>query len=246
MRVITGTSGFSYAAWKGSFYPRDLPSRRMLAWYASRLPAVEANATFYRLPRPETLASWREQVPTGFTFALKAPQRVTHVKRLRDAGDVVAAFYRAAAELGETLGPVLFQLPPTLARDLPRLQDFLALLPPGGRAAFEFRHPSWLDDAVLNTLARAGAALCIAEADESSTPALATAAFGYLRLRRASYGEADLHAWGERILAQPWSEAFVFFKHEDEARGPAFALAMREVLGASAQGELPARSPAVP
>lgn len=234
VRVLAGTSGFSYAAWRGSFYPRDLPPRRMLTWYASRLPAVEANATFYRLPRPDMLAGWRGQVPPGFEFALKAPQRVTHLKRLVDAGDLVAAFYRAAAELGPALGPVLFQLPPSLPRDLPRLRDFLTLLPAAGRAAFEFRHPSWLDDAVLDALAGAGAALCIADTDEGCTPLVATAGFGYLRLRRASYGEAELRAWGERILAQPWTEALAFFKHEDEARGPAFALAFRELLGPEA------------
>ena len=246
MRVLTGTSGFSYAAWKGSFYPRDLPPRRMLGWYASHLPAVEANATFYRLPRPDTLAGWREQVPPGFVFALKAPQRVTHVKRLVGAEELVTLFYRAAAELGPALGPVLFQLPPSLPRDLPRLQDFLGLLPAGGRAAFEFRHPSWIHDGVLEALARSGAALCLTDTDEATAPLLSTAGFGYLRLRRATYGEAELRGWGERILAQPWSEALVFFKHEDEARGPSFALALRDVLGTRAEGDVTATPPPHP
>jgi uncharacterized protein YecE (DUF72 family) len=243
MRVLVGTSGFSYPAWKGAFYPPGLPAARMLAWYASRLPAVEANSTFYRLPRPEQLAGWRAQVPPGFVFALKAPQRVTHAARLRDAGAPLGAFYRAAAELGPALGPVLFQLPPGLRCDLPRLEDFLASLPPGGRAAFEFRHPSWLDDRVFAALSRAGAALCLAESDDAATPPVATGGFGYLRLRRSAYTGLALRAWAERILAQPWAEAVVFFKHEEAARGPAFARALQELLGGAAAGAGAAGSP---
>jgi len=244
MRVLTGTSGFSYAAWKGSFYPAGLPSRRMLAHYASRLETVEVNATFYRMPRPETLATWRAEVPAGFLFALKAPQRVTHVKRLRDVEGTVAAFYRASAELGSALGPVLYQLPPSFKKDLALLADFLAILPAGGRASFEFRHASWLSDDVYSTLSARGAALCLAEDDGATTPAVATADFGYLRLRRSGYGEEDLRTWAARILAQRWSEALVYFKHEEEARGPAFALALRELLGAA--GPPRAQAPAPP
>jgi uncharacterized protein YecE (DUF72 family) len=228
VRVLTGTSGFSYPAWKGTFYPPGLPPRRMLAHYAARLDTVEVNATFYRMPRPETLATWRAEVPGSFVFALKAPQRVTHVKRLREAEDATATFYRAAAELGDALGPVLYQLPPSLEKDLDRLEDFLAILPAGGRASFEFRHATWLSDEVYSALARRGVALCFADDDEATTP---TGGFGYLRLRRSGYAEQDLRAWAERILSQRWSEAFVYFKHEDEARGPAFALALRELLG---------------
>jgi uncharacterized protein YecE (DUF72 family) len=202
----------------------------MLAHYAARLDTVEINATFYRMPRPDTLATWRVEVPAGFVFALKAPQRVTHVKRLRDVEDAMAAFYRASTELGPALGPVLYQLPPSFKKDLARLEDFLAIVPAGGRAVFEFRHPSWLSDEVFATLARRGAALCLAEDDEVSTPPVATADFGYLRLRRPGYTPADLRAWAERILRQPWSEALVYFKHEDEARGPAFALGLRELI----------------
>jgi len=185
------------------------------------------------MPKPETLAAWRAQVPAGFVFALKAPQRITHVKRLSGAGDLAGAFARSAAELGPALGPVLYQLPPTMKRDLPRLLDFLEALPPGGRAAFEFRHASWLDDAVLDALRGRGAALCIADTDEGTTPLAATARFGYLRLRRAEYDPAGLRSWGTLILAQPWEEAFVYFKHEDEARGPSFALALDGLLGSS-------------
>ena len=230
MRVLTGTSGFSYPAWRGAFYPVGLTSRHMLAHYATRLDTVEVNATFYRMPKPDTIATWRAEVPGGFVFALKAPQRVTHVKRLRDVEDAIAAFYRASAELGRALGPVLYQLPPSLKKDLSRLEDFLGILPAGGRASFEFRHASWLSDEVYSALAAHGAALCLADGDEVTTPAVATADFGYLRLRRSEYTAADLRGWAERILAQRWSEALVYFKHEDEARGPAFALALREVL----------------
>jgi len=224
MRLLAGTSGYSYPAWKGRFYPADLPASRMLAAYAARLPSVEINATFYRMPRPATLAAWRAEVPPSFVFALKAPQRVTHVKRLAGAADEVAFFLRTAAELGPALGPVLWQLPPSLKKDLPRLRDFLALLPRGGRAAVEFRHESWHEDDVLTALADAGTALCIADDEHRTTPLAATARHGYLRLRRPDYDDAALARWADAIRAQRWDEAFVFFKHEDEARGPEYAL----------------------
>ncbi len=225
VRIRAGTSGWSYAAWKGRFYPADLPAHRMLPAYAARLDTVEVNATFYRMPRPATLADWREQVPEGFRFALKAPQRITHAARLAGAEDALGVFQRAAAELGPKLGPVLFQLPPTMKQDLPRLRDFLALLPRGGRAAFEFREPSWFDEAVLSALAAAGAALCVADTEEGETPLIPTAGFGYLRLRRPDYDLPALARWASRVSSQPWAEAFVFFKHEDEARGPELAQA---------------------
>jgi uncharacterized protein YecE (DUF72 family) len=230
MRVLAGTSGYSYPAWKGSFYPPSLPASRMLSTYAERLPTVEINATFYRMPQARTLAGWRAQVPPSFVFALKGPQRITHVKRLAGAAEDVRFFHSVAAELGDALGPVLWQLPPTFRKDLPRLRDFLALLPRGGRAAFEFRHASWHDDEVLAALADAGAALCIADDEERSTPPSATAPFGYLRLRRSDYDDAALGRWADTVRAQRWDAAFVFFKHEDEARGPAYALRFRELL----------------
>jgi uncharacterized protein YecE (DUF72 family) len=239
VRILTGTSGWSYPTWRGRFYDAGLPAGRMLSAYGSRLPVVEVNSTFYRMPRQAMLAAWREQAPPGFVFALKAPQRVTHQQRLAGAEETVGSLYRTASELGAALGPVLFQLPPSMKADLPRLRDFLALLPRGGRAAFEFRHRSWLDDAVLAALAGAGAALCIADTEETSTPLAATAPFGYLRLRRPDYDEAALAAWVERIRSQPWSDAFVFFKHEDEARGPELALGMAELAGAGAAAPSP-------
>ena len=232
VRVLVGTSGFSYQAWKGTFYPADLPQARMLAFYASRFPAVEVNNTFYRMPSPKTLATWRAQVPAAFRFALKAPQRVTHQLRLRDAAEPVAWFYRAAAELGEALGPVLYQLPPSMKKDLPRLAAFLDLLPAGGRAAFEFRHASWFSDEVYQALRGRGAALCVAESEELESPLVATAGYGYLRLRREAYSGADLAAWAERILDQPWQEAYAFFKHEDAGEGPRLAAALGALVEA--------------
>lgn len=239
MRIRAGTSGWSYAAWKGRFYPSDLPARRMLPAYAARLDAVEVNATFYRMPRPATLADWREQVPEGFRFALKAPQRITHLARLAGAEDAERAFEQAAAELGAKVGPMLFQLPPNMRQDLPRLRGFLALLPRGARIAFEFREPSWFDDGVLATLTQAGAALCVADTVDGQTPLVATAGFGYLRLRRPDYDPATLARWLERISSQPWAEAYVFFRHEDEARGPELA----QRLNAMWSGEGPAAHP---
>lgn len=231
VRVLAGTSGWSFTAWKGPFYPEDLPSSRMLAAYAARLPTVEVNATFYRMPSRAMLAAWLEEVPPGFRFALKAPQRITHKLRLLEADEPVAIFLRAVATLGEALGPLLFQLPPWLKKDLPRLQAFLALLPPGVRAAFEFRHASWFDAEVLSALSGAGAALCVAEGEGGATPLVATAPFGYLRLRRPDYDAPALAAWAERIRAMAWRDAFVYFKHEDGARGPAYAALLGRLAG---------------
>jgi len=230
VRVYAGTSGFSFTAWRGSFYPSDLPSDRMLAFYAGQLPAVELNNTFYRIPSAKTLSTWRDQVPEAFRFAMKAPQRITHRARLVGAADSVAFLYRSIAELGAKLGPLLFQLPPNLKKDLPRLSDFLALLPAGGRAAFEFRHTSWFADDVYEALRARGAALCVAESDELAVPLVATAPFGYLRLRKTAYAPPDLSAWGERIVGQPWEEAFVFFKHEEEAQGTSLARALTAIV----------------
>jgi uncharacterized protein YecE (DUF72 family) len=231
MRVLTGTSGFSYKEWKGSFYPEDLPDSGMLRYYASRLPAVEINNTFYRMPRAPLLESWAEQVPDGFAFALKASQQITHRKRLKDAAEAVSYFFGVATTLGDRLGPVLFQLPPNLKKDAPRLRDFLALLPPASRCAFEFRHESWFDAEVMEALRASRVALCWAEDENLATPPEATAEWGYLRLRRPDYGEAELAAWADRIRAQNWTDAFVFFKHEDEGTGPRLAERMQSLIG---------------
>jgi len=231
MRLFVGTSGFSYKEWKGSFYPEDLQASGMLAYYAQRLSAVEINNTFYRMPRSEMLAQWSSQVPTGFVFVLKASQRITHQKRLKEAGDSVDYFYRMAASLGDRLGPVLFQLPPNLKKDLPRLAAFLETLPADARAAFEFRHESWFDDEVYAALSGKGAALCLAEDEELATPIVATARWGYARLRRQDYQRADLEERARRYRDQKWSDLFVFFKHEDGGRGPVLAAEFRELFG---------------
>ncbi len=223
MRVLAGTSGFSYKEWKGSFYPEDLPADEMLASYAARLPAVEINNTFYRMPKAALLEGWAAQVPAEFRFVLKASQRITHFKRLKEAGPEVEYFFQTASTLGERLGPTLIQLPPNLRKDLPRLETFLSVLPRGARAAFEFRHASWFEEDVYSALRAQGAALCIAEDEELATPLVATAEWGYLRLRRQDYDDAAVAAWAERVRAQAWTEAYVFFKHEDAGSGPKLA-----------------------
>ena len=220
--IRVGTSGYNYQAWRGSFYPEDLPARKMLSYYATQLSTVEINYSFYRKPTPKILQGWAAQVTPDFRFALKAWQRITHQKRLRDCAEFVAAFADAARTLGPQLAPVLYQLPPNLKVDIPLLREFLLLLPKDLRAAFEFRHQSWFAEETYNALRDNGAALCIAESDELLTPAVFTAPFAYFRLRRLDYGEADLRKWAEVVKGFP-GDAYVYFKHEDEARGPAFA-----------------------
>jgi uncharacterized protein YecE (DUF72 family) len=230
VRVLTGTSGYSYKEWKGLFYPEDLAADGMLRYYAERLSAVEINNTFYRMPKAEILSRWAEQVPDRFRFALKASQQITHRQRLKESADAVAYFFRVAATLGDRLGPVLFQLPPNFKKDLPRLGAFLEVLPPASRSAFEFRHESWFSDDVFDALKTRGCALCVAEDEELATPFVATASWGYLRLRRQDYGEQDLAERATRLRAQPWEEAYVFFKHEEGGKGPALADRMSRIL----------------
>jgi uncharacterized protein YecE (DUF72 family) len=230
MRILVGTSGFSYKQWKGSFYPEDLADAQMLRFYSSRFPAVEINNTFYRMPSRELLSKWAEQVPPEFTFVLKASRRITHQKRLNDVEEAVGYFFETAATLAGRLGPVLFQLPPHQRKDIGRLRDFLALIPPERRAALEFRHASWFDDEVYQALGDRGAALCIADTDPDPTPFVATTGWSYLRLRRADYDDAALHAWAERIRAEAWDTACVFFKHEEEGKGAALAARLIERL----------------
>jgi uncharacterized protein YecE (DUF72 family) len=232
VRLLTGTSGFSYKEWKGSFYPEDMPADGMLRFYSERLPACEINNTFYRMPKPELLTGWCEQVPESFRFVLKASQRITHRKRLKEAAEEVDWFYRVAAALGTRAGPTLFQLPPNLKKDLPRLQDFLAVLPERKPAAFEFRHASWFEDDVFEALRSRGAALCIAEDEDLATPLVPTAGWGYLRLRRQDYGEEAIADWAGKIRAQPWEEAYAFLKHEDSGTGPRLATALGERFAA--------------
>ena len=235
-RIRIGTSGYNYPEWKGSFYPEKLPARKMLPYYAERLDTVEINYTFYRLPTERLLAGWSEVTPPGFSFTLKAPRRITHEARLRRCEELTRAFTEAAASLGTKLGALLFQLPPNFRKDLPVLDAFLGLLPPGARAAFEFRHASWHDDAVFERLAGAGQALCIADSERLSTPVRITAGHAYFRLRDEGYTEADIARWAETIACETagCSEVFVYFKHEDSGKGPAFAKLLVDALGLGA------------
>lgn len=231
MRILAGTSGYAYKEWKGTFYPEDLPNDRMLRYYAERLPSVEINNTFYRLPSAAVLEQWANQVPDGFTFVLKASRRITHMKRLRDVGEPLAYLLGNVRTLESKLGPILFQLPPNLKRDEERLRDFLDLLPTGLQAAMEFRHDSWFTDAVYEALQRKGVALCAADTDDGETPVVATGSLGYYRLRRATYDTESLTRWLERIRDIGFERAYVFFKHEDAGAGPKLAQRLLELAG---------------
>lgn len=223
VRIRAGTSGFAYKEWKGSFYPEKLKNADMLPYYAERFDAVELNNTFYRLPTLKALEQWRAQVPEDFRFTLKASRIITHIRRLREVTEPVDYLFNTTAALGAARGPILFGLPPNMKLDLERLETLLALIPDGAAAAIEFRHDSWHEDAVLDALRERGVALCIAQTDDDETPFHATAGWGYIRLRREAYDEAELRSWRERIERQEWSEAYVFFKHEDAGTGPRLA-----------------------
>lgn len=237
-----GTSGWSYDAWKGPFYPAELPSRDMLAFYAARLPAVEVNNTFYRMPKPAVLETWASQVPEGFRFALKASRRITHLKRLREVAEETAYFLDTASALGSRLGALLFQLPPNLKLDLERLDAFLALLPAGTRAALEFRHESWNDAAVHERLRARELAWVVADVDDEPAPAwIVTAPWAYLRLRRSAYDAAALQGWLDALRGAGLADAWVFFKHEDEGVAPRLAGELL-VLAGEASRPAPLRS----
>jgi uncharacterized protein YecE (DUF72 family) len=232
MKVRAGTSGYSYKEWKGNFYPEKLPASGMLAFYGKHFSTVEINNTFYRMPSANVLLSWSEQVPDGFAFVLKAPRRITHDKRLKNVEDDIAYLAKTMAALGQKRGPLLFQLPPFFRKDVDCLRSFLGLLPRPWPVALEFRHQSWFDDEVFAVLREHNAALCLADADnELDIPFVATAAWGYLRLRRPEYSDADLADWARRIAGQAWEEAFVFFKHEDAGKGPEFATRFLALAG---------------
>jgi uncharacterized protein YecE (DUF72 family) len=237
MNFYVGTSGYSFREWKGSFYPAKMSAKQMLAFYATRFRTVEINYTFSRVPTVALLQTWAEQVPADFRFVLKAPQKITHFRRLADVGELVASFLEIAGTLKERLGPILFQLPPNFKKDVPRLRGFLALLPQGCRVAMEFRHASWFDEEVFGLLRDHRTALCVPDADDDlETSFVATADWGYLRLRRPGYDDGTLKTWAARIKGKPWRDCFVFFKHEDEGKGPQLALRLLEVFGAPAKG----------
>ncbi|MGH8544571.1 MAG: DUF72 domain-containing protein [Gammaproteobacteria bacterium] len=226
-KIFAGASGYSYKEWKSDFYPEDIKPDAMLAYYAERLPTVEINNTFYRMPKKDVLENWASSTPKDFRFAIKASRRITHMARLKadEAADSVAYLYKNLAALGAGRGPVLFQLPPFLKKDLPRLTEFLGLLPEQHRAAFEFRNDTWFSDDVYDALEKAGAALCLSEREDNAPPPLVeTAPWGYIRLRLETYSDADLKQWAERLAATAWRETYVYFMHELTAPGYAQAL----------------------
>jgi len=227
-----GTSGFQYAEWKGTFYPEDLPANKMLPFYAERFSTTEINYTFHRIPAAKTIDNWKQLTPDNFRFALKAPQKITHWSKLRDCADTLRYFYDVVSGLGEKLGPVLFQLPPNFKKDTFVLGDFVNGLPGGIRAAFEFRHESWFDDEIFDTLKAREAALCIADTEKLETPKVATANYGYLRLRREDYARTDVERWTEFVREQEsgWNDVFIYFKHEEAGIGPKLARQMMELL----------------
>jgi uncharacterized protein YecE (DUF72 family) len=235
MNIWIGTSGFQYSEWKGTFYPEDLSTAKMLPYYAERLSTTEVNYTFRRIPSAKSIQAWWDATPERFKFSLKAPQKVTHFAKLRNCGDTLRYFYQIISDLEAKLGVVLFQLPPAFKKDAPLLSAFLEDFPPGMRAAFEFRHESWLDDEVYTILKNKNVALCIADSDKLATPVVVTSDYGYLRLRREDYQAADVARWAEEIRGQKdrWSDAFVYFKHEESGMGPKLATQLLEILGPS-------------
>jgi uncharacterized protein YecE (DUF72 family) len=229
MEMLAGTSGYSYKEWLGRFYPQKLAAADMLHYYAERFRTVEINNTFYRMPSESMLARWAEAVPEHFAFTLKAPRRITHDQRLQQVESATSAFLQRAKVLGSKLGVLLFQLPPYLKKEVPRLQTFLGLLSADTRIAFEFRHASWQDDEVYEVLRARAAMLCVTDTDKGDTPFVTTPDCGYVRLRRTHYDDADLQAWVERIAGARLARTYVYFMHEDEALGTRFAQRIGEL-----------------
>ena len=230
--IWVGTSGFQYSEWKGNFYPEKLSPKKMLAFYGERFNSTEINYTFRRIPSETTLANWSAETPAEFRFSLKAPQSITHIKQLRDCELLVQKFADAVQALGPKLGVTLFQLPPSFKCDLPLLNDFLAVLPPKQKAAFEFRHESWFNDETYAVLRSRAATLCIADSEKLHTPVVFTASFAYLRLRDEGYVDSDIQRWAEIIRKQKNSleDIYVYFKHEEQGLGPAFAQKLLQAL----------------
>jgi uncharacterized protein YecE (DUF72 family) len=233
--IWIGTSGYNYPEWKGSFYPAGLPAAKMLPYYAARFPTVEINYTFYRMPNEKLAAGWAAQTPSPYRLTLKAPRRITHDNRLKNCRPLVESFCHVAASLGDKLGALLFQLPPTLKKDALLFDAFLGDLPPRVCAAFEFRHPSWLEDDIFERLAARNLALCVADSEKLSTPVRMTADYGYFRLRDEGYTAADIERWAATIARATAAsrDVFVYFKHEEEGKGPEFARLLMQHLGLS-------------
>lgn len=237
MTLWVGTSGYQYPEWKGSFYPQKMPPARMLRFYAEHFATVEINYTFYRMPNEQILAGWNNDTPQRFRLTLKAPKRITHDARLRNCAEAVQRFLAVASTLGNKLGALLFQLPPYLRKDIALLDDFLALLPATTRAAFEFRHTSWMEDEVYDRLQQRNLALCIADGEKVTAPVRMTADFAYFRLRDEGYQPADISRWAQVIREQALSrrDVFVYFKHEEAGKGPEFARLLLAELPAEAR-----------
>jgi len=231
-RVFVGTSGYNYPEWRGTFYPEKFSTNKMLAFYAERFPTVEINYTFYRMPTEKLLQGWAEGTPANFTFTLKAPRRITHDSKLQRCEDLLQGFCRTARTLGPKLAVLLFQLPPNFKKDAAVLRAFLELLPEGTRAAFEFRHASWLDTETFDALRGRNIALCIADSEKMKTPVEVTADYAYFRLRDEGYQQRDIEAWAKTIRELPPTDAFVYFKHEEQGLGPDFAQRLMTALGA--------------
>ena len=222
MKLLAGTSGYSFKEWKGTFYPADLKADGMLSFYATKFPTLEINNTFYRLPKEHVLQEWAAQVPEQFSFAIKASQRITHHTRLKpESQSLVEYLLKNTATLGERLGPILFQLPPNLKKDIPRLQNFLSYLPPDRRYTFEFRHESWFDEDTFSVLRERDIAMCVSESADLACPLVCTATWGYLRLHKLDYSTSALEEWAKCVNAQKWNDAYVYFKHDEgEGSGP--------------------------
>ena len=223
--ILVGTSGYNYPEWRGNFYPEEFPAAKMLPYYAAQFSTVEINYTFRRMPSEKAVAGWVEAVPERFAFTLKAPRRITHQSMLRDCRELVETFCARAQGLGPKQGVLLFQLPPWSKKDLEVLDEFLGWMPSGTRAAFEFRSSSWLSEDVFERLRAANVALCITDSEKATTPLVATADYGYFRLRDEGYQEADIARWGDSIteLGRDLADVYVYFKHEQEGKGPEFA-----------------------
>jgi uncharacterized protein YecE (DUF72 family) len=238
-RIRAGASGYSFKEWKGTFYPEKMKPEEMLPYYSERLPTVEINNTFYRMPKTTVLENWAACTPATFRFAIKASRRITHISRIKaeSSADSVEFLYRTLASLGEKRGPVLFQLPPNLKKDLPRLVAFLSLLPVGHGAAFEFRNDTWFADDVYDALKAAGASLCLSEREDNAPPPLVeTAPWGYVRLRLETYSDHDLRQWAKRLEATSWRDIHVYFMHEPTA--PAYAATLMQFSSAQDQSSI--------